>query len=330
LAVKTTGDGAQAVVLAATLGARAHARAWSRRLPTLRLGASWPLPRQALIELMKGRDEVLVLEEGEPFLERELQAFAHREWLECRVRGSGEARPQRLEDERIDALLGRFGGRVRAEIDTVARSTTDWKVASEAVAQIGDDEGEPWPLFVGRTRPRMKAFAAKDPRVTLLTSLRGLDRPTIIVADPGTTGVLGIRDKLVDVKMHMGSAAPVAGALADAAEVEEQAGAPLAVALIGDTNHYHSELLGVLDNAIARREVLHVLVVNRRSEMTAGVKTPYLPDDALETQLRSAGLHVATASLHDPGLAAAVAYSASLQGPRALICYGATRGEADG
>lgn len=332
LAVKTVGDSNRAVILAGTLGPTAHARAWSRRLSTLRLGASWPLPRQALLDLMKGRDEVLVLEEGEPFLERELQAFAHREWLECRVRGAGEVRPQRLDDERIDLLVGRFGGRVRAEVDPVVRTSSDWKAAAEAVAAIGDDDGEPWPLYVARTRPKMKGFAVDDPRMTLLNSLRKLDRPTIIVSDPGTTGVLGIRDRLVDVKMHMGSAAPVAGALADAAEVEEQAGAPLAVALISATNHYHSELLGVMDNAIARREVLHVIVVDRRAELTAGVKTPCLPDDALEAQLRAAGLHVATASLDDPGLAAAVAYSASRHGPRALICYGASRSsdEADG
>jgi TPP-dependent indolepyruvate ferredoxin oxidoreductase alpha subunit len=157
-----------------------------------------------------------------------------------------------------------------------------------------------------------------------LRALRGLERATIIVADPGNTGVLGLRDRLVDVKMHMGSAAPIAGALADATEMEERAGSgpPLSVALIGDTNHYHSELNGILDNAIARREVLHVLVVNRRSEMTAGVKTPYLSDEALETQLRAAGMHVATAMLDDPGLGSAVAYAASRSGPRALICYG--------
>jgi indolepyruvate ferredoxin oxidoreductase alpha subunit len=327
LAVKTFGEGNQAVVLAGTLGPLAHARAWARRLSTVRLAASWPLPRQTLLELMKGRDELLVLEEGEPFLERELQAFAHREWLDCRVRGAGDARPQKLDDERIDTLLSRFGGRVKADVDPVVHSPADWKAAAEVLATLGDDDGEPWPLYVARSRPKMKAFAPNDPRVTLLSSLRKLERPTIIVGDPGTTGVLGIRDRLVDVKMHMGSAAPVAGALADATEVEEQAGAPLAVALIGDTNHYHSELLGVLDNAIAKREVLHVLVVNRRSEMTAGVKTPYLADDALETQLRSAGLHVATASLDDPGLGSAVAYSASRHGPRALVCYGTTRAE---
>jgi hypothetical protein len=246
----------------------------------------------------------------------------HREGLACKVRGPGGERPLRLDDDRVDTLLGRFGGRVRADIDPVLRE--NWKALSAVIEAIGDDEGEPWPLYMSRTRKQMKSFAAGDPRLTLLRALRSLERPTLIVGDPGTTGVLGIPDRLVDVKMHMGSSAPVAGALAAATEVEERPGAPLAVALIGDTNHYHSELNGVIDNAIARREVLHVLVVNRCSEMTAGVKTPYLADDALEVQLRSAGLHVATASLDDPGLGAAVAYAASRPGPRALICYGST------
>jgi TPP-dependent indolepyruvate ferredoxin oxidoreductase alpha subunit len=330
LTVQSGDEGAKAVVIAGHLGPRAHARSWARRLPTLRLGAAWPLPRESLTKFLLARDEVLVLEEGEPFLEQHIQALVHREGLACKVRGAGGERPLHLDDERVDTLLGRFGGRVRADIDPVNRE--NWKALTEAIIAIGDDDGEPWPLYLSRTRKQMKTFADGDPRFTLLRALRRLDRPTLIVGDPGTTGVLGIPERLVDVKMHMGSAAPVAGALASAVEMEERAGAPLAVALIGDTNHYHSELNGILDNAIARREVLHVLVVNRCSEMTAGVKTPYLADDALEAQLRSAGLHVATASLDDPGLGAAVSYAASRSGPRALICYGATSStaEADG
>src|SRR5205807_6500253 len=111
---------------------------------------------------------------------------------ECRVRGPGEVRPQRLDDERIDTLLGRFGGRVRAEVDAVVRSAAEWKAAGEAAAAIGDDDGEPWPLFVARTRGKMKAFPATDPRVLLLQGLRNLERPTIIVSGPGPMGVLGI------------------------------------------------------------------------------------------------------------------------------------------
>ena len=322
LTVQLGSDGTHAVVVSGLLGPAVQARAWARRLPSLRLGASWPLPRKKLLEFLTARDEVLVIEEGEPFLELELQALVHREGLACRVRGTTGARPHAFDADRIEAVLGRFGGRVRAEAELGPRDATAWRAIYDAAATIPADDGEPWPLYAARNRAAMKGFAPTDPRLTLLRSLRALDRPTMLVADPGNSGTLGLRDRLIDVKMHMGSAAPIAGALADAYELEEKPGSPLAVALIGDTNHYHSELLGVLDNAIARREVLHVLVVNRRSELTAGVRTPYLSDEALEAQLRSAGLHVATAMLDDPGLGAAVAYSASRSGPRALVCYG--------
>lgn len=317
-------EGPQAVIIGGHLGPRAQARSWARRLPSLRLPASWPLPRRLLLDFLRARSTVLVLEEGMPFLEQQLQALCHREAIPCRVIGPGGARPTVLDDDRLEAVLTRFGGRVRAEAEPAARDALTWRKAYDAVEGVTADDGEPWPLFVARSRASMKGFPPNDPRLALLRALRNLERPTMIVADPGNSGVLGIRDRLVDVKMHMGSAAPIAGALAEATEMEERAGAgaPLAVALIGDTNHYHSELNGILDNAIARREVLHVLVVNRRSEMTVGVKTPYLADEALETQLRSAGLHLATAMLDDPGLSAAVSYAASRSGPRALVCYG--------
>ena len=275
LAVKTVIEGNRAVVLGGTLGPLAHARAWARRLSTVRLGASWPLPRQALMELMKGCDELLVLEEGEPFLERELQAFAHREWLECRVRGAGGARPQKLDDERIDTLLSRFGGRVKADVDPVVRTTADWKAAAEALAAVGDDDGEPWPLLCRPPRPedeglfaqRSAGDAADEPAPARAADHHrrrsGHDRRARHSRSAG---------RRQDAHGLGGAGGRRAGRRGRSRGAGRAA--PLAVALIGDTNHYHSELLGVLDNAIAKREVLHVLVVNRRSEMTAGVKRP--------------------------------------------------------
>jgi TPP-dependent indolepyruvate ferredoxin oxidoreductase alpha subunit len=319
-----TDGGTLGVVMAGHLTPQAQARAWARRCSSLRLGMCWPLPKKKLLEFLRDREEVLVLEEGEPFLESELQAMAHREGLGCRVVGAGGRRPQLLDDDRLDQALNRFAGRLRAESDPPLRDALAWRAVYEAT-MLPPDDGEPWALHLARIRGSLPGFSPNDPRATLLRALRGLDRPTLIAADPSASGVLGIRDRLVDVKMQMGGAAPTAGALAEAVELEERAGAgaPLAVALIGDTNHYHSEINGILDNAIARREVLHVLIVNRKSEMTSGVRTPYLSDEALEAQLRSAGLQVATAQLDDPGLSSAVQYVASRSGPRALVCYAA-------
>jgi hypothetical protein len=147
-------------------------------------------------------------------------------------------------------------------------------------------------------------------------TLRQLERPSLVVADPGASGAAALRDQLVDVRLHAGAAAPIAGALADADEIEERAGAPLAVALLSDANLYHSSFAGVLDNAIARREVLHVLVVNRD-----GSRRPLFADEVLEATLRAMGLHVSTVKLDDPQVAQALRYAASRVGPRVLVCY---------
>ena len=82
-----------------------------------------------------------------------------------------------------------------------------------------------------------------------------------------------------------------------------------------------SSLTGLLDNAVARREVLHVLVVNHRGDVTLP-RAPALTDEALEAQLRGMGLHVSATKLDDGSLGQAVAYAASRLGPRVLICYG--------
>src|SRR5262249_19277196 len=145
-------EGGKAIILAGHLGPQAHARAWARRIPTLRLGSAWPLPKKTIAQFLLARDEVLVLEEGEPFLEKEIQALAHKEGLACKVRGVSGARPLVLDDERLDTLIGRFGGRVRADVDPVVRDAATWKAAQDALAAIPDDDGEPWPLFVARAK----------------------------------------------------------------------------------------------------------------------------------------------------------------------------------
>jgi TPP-dependent indolepyruvate ferredoxin oxidoreductase alpha subunit len=321
LAFRTHGSRSdRAVVVAGHLGARAQLEAQARQLPAIRLGLAWPLPRQALIELVRDRQEVLVLEHGGPFLLRELALLCHEEGLACRVRGAEDAltRPDdgklagdRLDGERLARVLTRFGGERRSEAQPAMRERAAWISAAETAGGLSPDDAEPWPLFIARTRAKLIGLASDDPRAALCAAIRQIDRPTLVVADPGAAGAQVLRDHLIDVRMGTGSAAPIAGALSDADELEERGGAPLAVALLSDGGLYHSELAGVIDNVIARREVLHVVVASRRA----------LPDDALEAQLRAVGLHVSTARLEDPALPQAVAYAAARLGPRALICY---------
>jgi TPP-dependent indolepyruvate ferredoxin oxidoreductase alpha subunit len=321
LAQRSGGEGSHGVVVAGHLGVRAQSRVARHGLPSLRLASAYPLSRRVLLDFFKGRDEILVLEEGEAYLEEALQIFAYREGLTTKVRGAEGLRPLVLDDERIDKALARFCGAKTALPEVGLRDAATWQRAYDAVDAIAADDGEPWPLYIARTRRTMRGLAAEDRRGALLAILRKLDRPTIIVGEPGSLSVLAIRDRLVDVKMHMGSAAPIAGALADAAEVEERTGAPLAVALMSDTSQHHSGLLGMLDNAISKREVLHIVVVHpQRLSAQGAIGAPALDEAALEETLRGAGMQVSSVSLSDPGLPNAVALAASRMGPRVLLC----------
>lgn len=324
LAVQLGDEGPLAVVVAGHLPPEVQARAWARRLPVLRLGASWPLPRARLTAFLRGREQVLVIEEGQPVLEEALQALAHRAGLTAQLRRADGPPPQRYDADRVEGLLGRFGGRVRAEAQPPARDAAAWDALDAAVAAIPDDEGEPWPLYHARTQARARPEApARDPRLALLRALRRLDRPTVIVADPthaglGPLGAAGPDGRLVDVVVAGGAVAATAGALVDAAEVVGRAGAgaPLLVALVPDAACDHAELLALADNAAARRELLHVIIVRRAGAPHAS----RLSDEVREAQLRAIGLTVASVRLDDPGLDAAIAFAASRTGPRALVC----------
>jgi indolepyruvate ferredoxin oxidoreductase alpha subunit len=242
----TPGSGSVGYLVAGQLGAVAVQGA-----PTLRLAGSNPLPAAAIRAFCERLDELCVVEEGLPLLAEQVAALD----LAARIR---PCRP--------------------AEV-TLAPSRP------LHLPPLPEIERAPlWGEHFASARAAMTGFASTDSRRGLFETLRAAMPGAILCTDPGVTGVLGIREGWVDVKLQMGCAAPAAGAMSDAGV--------RAVAIMGDTNFYHSELGGVLDNGIAARDVLHVLVVNGKSEMTAGVRTPYLGDAALGQLLASADLTI--------------------------------------
>lgn len=311
LAVAQGDEGAGGVIVAGHLGAAVQARAASRRTASLRLGLASPLPTGALRRFLAPRTDVLVLEEGAPFLVDALAVFAQREGLRCRIRGAQLGAPRRIDVELADQILTQFCGRAVAPADPVEREGTLRHSIEAAVANLEEDSGEPWPLHLARYRRGLPGFASGDPRLALFRALRELGRPTVIIAEAGAASALALRDRLVDACVAPGLASCVAAALAHISAIVEQPGAPLCVALVGAAESLGAELPAISVNARLRRDVLHVLLVER-----SGGK-----DDPLELQLRAAGLQVASTSLAEGNPAAAVNYAASRTGPRALVCY---------
>ncbi len=304
-------NGAGGVIVAGHLGAAVQARASARRTASLRLGLAGPLPTSALRRFLAPRTDVLVLEEGAPFLVDALAAFAQREGLRCRIRGANLGAPRRIDSELADQILTQFCGRAHAPADPVERDGTLRQSIEAAVAHLDEDSGEPWPLHLARYRRGLPGFASGDPRLSLFRALRELGRPTVIITDAGAASELALRDRLVDARVAPGLASCVAASLAHITAIVEQPGAPLCVALVSAADALGTELPAISLNARLRREVLHVLLVER-----SGGK-----DDHLELQLRAAGLQVASTSLDEGNPGAAVNYAASRSGPRALVCY---------
>ncbi len=313
LSIEVDSDGPGGVIVAGHLGGAVQARAWARRIASLRLGMAWPLPEDTLGKFLSSRSDVLVLEEGDPFLVEELRAFCQREGLRCRIRGADIGGPRPFDVELADQVLTKFCGKARAQADAIERDGTQRASVESAVAHLGEDSGEPWPLYLARTRRGLERFALGDVRMSLFRALRELGRPTVIVADEGPSSALALRDRLVDVRVPTGLASCVAGALSQVGHVAEQAGAPLCVALLCSSGSLLADMPAIAANAHHKRDLLHIVLVEKGA--AAG------SDDQCELQLRAAGVQVATATLDEGSPAAAVAYAAGRSGPRALVCY---------
>ncbi len=61
----------------------------AHKVKILRVGFSHPMPRGLIIDFLKGCEKVLVVEEGEPFMEETIKAFAQEEGLMLSINGKG-------------------------------------------------------------------------------------------------------------------------------------------------------------------------------------------------------------------------------------------------
>jgi indolepyruvate ferredoxin oxidoreductase alpha subunit len=258
----------------------------------LGLGGIYPLPAAPLRGFLAAHDEVLVVEENEPYLEQRIAALAHAERLTVRIRG------------KLTGDVARCGELYRWQIADAVAAFAPQVAVSARFTEAGE-AGE---------RPPRRNHCAGCPFGELIDAvqawLAGTGRDAWLIADPGC---LASESPRLGAKYAIGSAAAVAHGLQHAGQD--------AVALFGDSAFFHAAL-PALCNAYAQGADLAVIVADNAGAVTTGrqphpgsgrsaLGTPAPRLDMLALARACGASHAARAGLAE--LAAAL--PATLDGP---------------
>lgn len=218
----------------------------------LELGMTWPLPERMLLNFMEKCDKLLVLEEGAPYLEKDIRALAQKAGLAIPVSGKDDG-------------LSEFGEYSRSLVERrIARWLNKEIPASAKAAETRQLPARPPNLCPGCSH-RSVYYAARQ--------VFGND--VIYSSDIGcyTLGMLpplGAADFLV----CMGSSVSAGSGFAEAS------GKPV-VAFIGDSTFFHSGMTGLANAVFNKHNLLVVILDNGTTAMTGHQPNPGMVQESL-------------------------------------------------
>ncbi|MBI3183567.1 MAG: FAD-dependent oxidoreductase [Myxococcales bacterium] len=214
-------------------------------VPLLEIGGVHPFPEEAMAQLLRDSEEVLVVEELSPFLEDTLRAVANQQGLRVAIRGKRDGAmplPFELEPEVVEARLRRFLG-----------------LADESANRAEPLEAPERPPVLCPGCPHRNTFHAA-------TAVFG--ERTVYVNDIGCY-TLGANPPhgAGDVLLAMGSSLPIAAGIA-------RSTGERVVAFIGDSTFFHSGMPALLDALDRRDDIVVVVMDNRVTAMTGLQPSP--------------------------------------------------------
>ncbi len=215
----------------------------------LRIGFSNPMPEKRIKDFLKGCEKVLVVEEGEPFMEENVKAFAQEEGLTLTISGKGDAFFSRLYEFNPSMVRN-----VMADYFGITASTTE-PVDTTDVPEIPQ---RPPNLCAGCSH-RATFYAVKK-------AAQGTE--TIYPTDIGcyTLGFLpplGMGDFLI----CMGSSVSTSCGFSQATDKK-------VISFIGDSTFFHSGLTGLVNAVYNNHDFTLVILDNGITAMTGHQPNP--------------------------------------------------------
>lgn len=203
--------------------------------PVLKIG-QYPLPKKQLMQLISECDEILVLEDGQPFVEKLLKGYLS---IGAKVKG------------RLDGTLSQDG---ELTPDSVARALGK---ANESTFPV--------PSVVKMRPPALCEGCGHRDMYTTLTEVLKEEYPSHKVFSDIGCYTLGANAPFnaIDSCVDMGASITMAKGASDA-------GVHPAVAVIGDSTFTHSGMTGLLDCVNENANITIVISDNETTAMTGG------------------------------------------------------------
>ena len=220
-----------------------------KRTRILRIGFSHPLPPRRIKAFLAACDKVLVVEEGEPFMEEAVKAMAQEEGLTLPIRGKADdlfSRLYEFDPAMVRSVIAHFFG-----VDHDMPAKPD-------LSDVPEMPPRPPTLCAGCSH-RATFYAVKK-------ATEGLD--TIHPSDIGCY-TLGFLPPLTmgDFVICMGASTGSAGGFAQATDQK-------VVAFIGDSTFFHSGIPGLINAVFNNHDITLIILDNRTTAMTGHQPNP--------------------------------------------------------
>ncbi len=239
---------------------RENARDGGVECSWLKVG-QYPLPEAKIAELADGVEEILVVEEGYPVIERQLAALLHRMGKGARVHG------------KLDGVLPR-SGELNADI-------------VRAALKLGalSDGGAMPPAELVRSRPPAlcRGCPHHDTYNALNVALEGKERERVVFSDIGCY-TLGAYPPYESIHSCL-----CMGASVSMAKAAGENGLRYAVAVLGDSTFDHSGITPLVEGIKRGTNFTTIILDNSTTGMTGGQET-ICGLDALEQLILGMGI----------------------------------------
>jgi len=220
----------------------------------LKLGVLYPLPKKVITQFLQDCDEVLILEEIEPYVETRIKAIAHDAGCLTKIYGKQSGH------------IGREGELFRWQIQSALSEFIPEFVPKHKYLKKNENE----------EIPIKKDHCVECQYDKVLDRLEeaadSLGQRPMIIGDPGC--LVTVADRL-DAKYALGSAVSVADGLSKVG-VDERA-----VALFGDSAFFHTAL-PALANVVHNQSNILMVVLDNKATATSGFQVnPGVGKDAM-------------------------------------------------